>query len=81
MKKRIAILGSTGSIGRSALAVVDAHASQLDVVALAAGENATDLAEQVSRHRPAVVGVGSDTARAALLSLLDGPPPAIAVGA
>ena len=79
MKKRIAILGSTGSIGRSALAVVEAHAAQLDIVALAAGENATDLAEQVARHRPTVVGVGSDAARAALMPLLDGPSPAVAV--
>ena len=38
--KRIAILGSTGSIGQSALAVVDAHADRLRVVGLAAGENA-----------------------------------------
>jgi 1-deoxy-D-xylulose-5-phosphate reductoisomerase len=37
--KRIAILGSTGSIGRNALAVVDAHPDRLQVVGLAAGEN------------------------------------------
>ena len=35
--KRIAILGSTGSIGRSALAVVDAHPDRVRVIALAAG--------------------------------------------
>ena len=52
--KRIAILGSTGSIGRSALAVVDAHPDRLEVVALAAGENAALLAEQIARYRPAV---------------------------
>ena len=45
--KRIAILGSTGSIGQSALAVVDAHADRLRVVGLAAGENAERLAEQI----------------------------------
>jgi len=38
--KRIAILGSTGSIGQSALAVVDAHPDRLQVVGLAAGEKA-----------------------------------------
>ena len=37
--KRIAILGSTGSIGCSALRVVDAHPDRLMVTALAAGEN------------------------------------------
>ena len=47
MMKRIAILGSTGSIGQSALAVVDAHADRLRVVGLAAGENAERLAEQI----------------------------------
>ena len=58
--KRLAILGSTGSIGQSALAVVDAHADRLEVVALAAGENASLLAEQVARYRPRVAAVATD---------------------
>ena len=45
--KNVAILGSTGSIGQSALAVVAAHPDKLRVVALAAGQNAARLAEQV----------------------------------
>jgi 1-deoxy-D-xylulose-5-phosphate reductoisomerase len=67
--KRLAILGSTGSIGRSALAVVDAHPSRLKVVALAAGDNAELLAAQVHRYAPDVVamatGEGVDRLRAA----------------
>ena len=67
--KRLAILGSTGSIGRSALAVVDAHPTRLRVVALAAGDNAPLLAEQVRQYRPEVVamatGEGVDRLRAA----------------
>jgi 1-deoxy-D-xylulose-5-phosphate reductoisomerase len=67
--KRLAILGSTGSIGRSALAVVDAHPSRLKVVALAAGDNAPLLAEQVRHYQPEVVamatGEGVDRLRAA----------------
>jgi len=67
--KRLAILGSTGSIGRSALAVVDAHPSRLEVVALAAGENAALLADQVRRYRPEVAAMatseGADRLRAA----------------
>jgi 1-deoxy-D-xylulose-5-phosphate reductoisomerase len=47
--KSLAILGSTGSIGQSALAVVDAHPDKLRVAALAAGDNAALLAEQVAR--------------------------------
>jgi len=50
--KRIAILGSTGSIGRSALAVVDAHADRLQVIGLAAGENADLLTAQVAATVP-----------------------------
>ena len=57
--KNLAILGSTGSIGQSALAVVDAHADRLRIAALAAGDNATLLAEQVGRYRPAVVGMAT----------------------
>ena len=67
--KRVAILGSTGSIGRSALAVVDAHPTRLQVVSLAAGDNASLLAEQIARYRPEVVamatGEGIDRLRSA----------------
>ena len=57
--KRIAILGSTGSIGQSALAVVDAHADRLQVVGLAAGENADLFAAQIRKYRPQVVAMAS----------------------
>ena len=50
--KGVAILGSTGSIGQSALAVVDTHPDKLRVVALAAGGNADRLAEQVAKYKP-----------------------------
>jgi 1-deoxy-D-xylulose-5-phosphate reductoisomerase len=60
--KRIAILGSTGSIGRSALAVIDAHPNRLSVAALAAGENAELLAEQIAKYRPEVVAMASGSA-------------------
>ncbi len=59
MMKRIAILGSTGSIGRSALAVVDGHPDRLEVVGLAAGENADRLADQIARYRPRVVAMAT----------------------
>jgi 1-deoxy-D-xylulose-5-phosphate reductoisomerase len=60
--KRLAILGSTGSIGQSALAVVDAHPSRLAVVALAAGDNAELLADQVRRYRPRVAAMATSDA-------------------
>jgi 1-deoxy-D-xylulose-5-phosphate reductoisomerase len=78
---RLAILGSTGSIGRSALAVVDAHPDRLQVVVLAAGENAPLLAEQIARYRPRLVGIASEGGRQDLSQRLAGhPPPEIVVG-
>jgi 1-deoxy-D-xylulose-5-phosphate reductoisomerase len=60
--KRIAILGSTGSIGQSALSVVDAHADRLAVVGLAAGENVERLVEQAARYRPRIAAMASEAA-------------------
>jgi len=76
--KRVAILGSTGSIGRSALAVVDAHPTRLQVVALAAGDNASLLAEQVARYRPEVVAMASGEGIDRLRSACGADSPAIA---
>jgi 1-deoxy-D-xylulose-5-phosphate reductoisomerase len=49
---RVAILGSTGSIGRSALEVVARHPGRFEVVALAANRRVAQLEEQVARYRP-----------------------------
>ncbi len=57
MSIRLAILGSTGSIGRSTLEVVDAHPEKLSVVALAAGRNAELLRAQTERYRPSLVSL------------------------
>ena len=72
--KRIAILGSTGSIGCSALSVVAAHPERLEVVGLAAGRNVERFAEQVARVRPAVVALADDDALGRLQA--SGAPPA-----
>jgi 1-deoxy-D-xylulose-5-phosphate reductoisomerase len=55
--KRVAILGSTGSIGGSALSVVDQHPERLQVVGLAAGRRAGALADQIARYRPKVAAL------------------------
>ncbi|HYL67820.1 MAG TPA: 1-deoxy-D-xylulose-5-phosphate reductoisomerase [Candidatus Limnocylindria bacterium] len=60
LMKRISILGSTGSIGRQCLAVVEALPGRFEVVALAAGSNIALAAEQVARHRPKIVSVGTE---------------------
>ncbi|MBI1826117.1 MAG: 1-deoxy-D-xylulose-5-phosphate reductoisomerase [Planctomycetes bacterium] len=64
MKNRVMILGSTGSIGTSALDVLAHLGSDWEVVGLAAGSNAKKLAEQANRCRPeavALVEPGSET--------------------
>ncbi|MFO7785707.1 MAG: 1-deoxy-D-xylulose-5-phosphate reductoisomerase [Thermodesulfobacteriota bacterium] len=55
--KTIALLGSTGSIGRNALDLIAAHPDRYRVLALAAGQNIDLLAEQVERFSPEVVAV------------------------
>ena len=57
--KQISILGSTGSIGRQTLAVVEAMPERFAVVALAGGSNTEELARQVLRHHPELVSAGS----------------------
>lgn len=68
--KQIAILGSTGSIGRQTLAVVEAMAERFGVVALAAGNNAEELTQQVLRHRPELVSVATPEVAANLADRL-----------
>jgi 1-deoxy-D-xylulose-5-phosphate reductoisomerase len=55
--KRIAILGSTGSIGRNALRVVDALPGRFRVVGLAAHSNVDLLLRQAARYKPAMVSL------------------------
>jgi len=79
--KRLAILGSTGSIGQSTLAVVDAHPTRLSVVALAAGDNAERLAEQVERYRPEVVALATEDGGARFRPRVADPSPIVGIGA
>ena len=57
--KRLAVLGSTGSIGQQTLDVVRALPERFRVVGLAAGENIDLLAEQVAEFQPEVVSCSS----------------------
>jgi 1-deoxy-D-xylulose-5-phosphate reductoisomerase len=58
--KHIAILGSTGSIGQSALDVVRAHPDRLRIVGLAAGSNAERLRDQAIEFTPKVIAMTTD---------------------
>src|ERR1700728_1215082 len=58
--KRIAILGSTGSIGRSTLSVVESNPDRFEVVTLAAGSNAQLAFEQAVRWKPRVLSLAKE---------------------
>ncbi len=61
--KRLSILGSTGSIGRQTISVVESFPEQFKVLALAAGGNIDELVSQIERHQPELVSV-ADARRA-----------------
>jgi 1-deoxy-D-xylulose-5-phosphate reductoisomerase len=58
--KRISILGSTGSIGRSTLSVVESYPDRFQIVALAAGRNVDAAFEQAQRWRPRLISVAAE---------------------
>ena len=58
--RRIAILGSTGSIGHSTLDIVDAYPERFAVVTLAAGKNLDTAYEQARRWRPRLISLASE---------------------
>ncbi len=57
MKKKIAILGSTGSIGTQALEVIDKISDEIEIIALSAGNNIDLISEQIEKYSPKVVSV------------------------
>ncbi|NLF46093.1 MAG: 1-deoxy-D-xylulose-5-phosphate reductoisomerase [Syntrophomonadaceae bacterium] len=61
-KIKVVILGSTGSIGRQALEVIDLHADKFQVTGLAARDEWEELLEQIDRYRPAAAAVNDGEA-------------------
>jgi len=68
--KRIAILGSTGSIGRSTLSVAESYPDRFQIVTLAAGTNLEAAFEQARRWRPRVISMASEADAGALRTRL-----------
>jgi 1-deoxy-D-xylulose-5-phosphate reductoisomerase len=68
--KRVAILGSTGSIGRSTLRVIESYPQRFQVVALAAGSNLAMAREQARRWKPRLLSVASAADRPRLRAQL-----------
>jgi len=79
--KRLAILGSTGSVGEQTLSVVASFPDRFRVTALAAGRNVEKLASQARCFDPDVVSVGDAEGAAKLRTLLPGNRPTIVHGA
>lgn len=68
MAKKIAILGSTGSIGTQTLDVAAAHPDEIEVTALAAGTNVQELIKQIEKFRPSLVSVATASLAAEIKS-------------
>ena len=64
---KIALLGSTGSIGRQVLKVVDRYPERFSIVSLACGSNAELFAEQINKYKPRIACL-ADAERASLIS-------------
>lgn len=71
MKKKIAILGSTGSIGTQALDVIATNSDIFEVEVLTAQSNADLLIEQAVRFKPNVVVIGEETLYDKVNAVLD----------
>jgi len=72
MPQGIAILGSTGSIGRNALRVLEALGPEYQVVGLSAHRNVELLAQQTRRYQPQLAAVTSRDSVARFRALMDG---------
>jgi 1-deoxy-D-xylulose-5-phosphate reductoisomerase len=78
--KSIALLGSTGSVGRSTLDLVSRWDGRFRVAALGAGRNVELLEEQVRRFQPSLVSMSTEEGARELRRRLGGPSPEIVVG-
>jgi 1-deoxy-D-xylulose-5-phosphate reductoisomerase len=70
MTRNIAILGSTGSVGRNALRVIDGLGPEYEIAALSAHSNVQLLAEQTKRYKPKLVAVTNSNSVAAFRELI-----------
>jgi 1-deoxy-D-xylulose-5-phosphate reductoisomerase len=80
MTKRLSILGSTGSIGRTCLAIAARQPEHFPVVALAAGNQWQLLVEQIRQFRPALVSVAAESSAEAIRRALGDECPQLLVG-
>ncbi|TET82254.1 1-deoxy-D-xylulose-5-phosphate reductoisomerase [candidate division TA06 bacterium] len=70
--KRVAVLGSTGSIGRSALQVLENLAPEFVVFAISGKDELDLLSEQAGKHKPALVSIGDESLKGELARRVPG---------
>lgn len=78
--KKLAILGSTGSIGVSTLDIVASHPDKFEIIALTAGNNLDLLKSQIERFSPQLVSVVTEESAKRLNKMLTGKKPEIVHG-
>lgn len=71
-RKRVVVLGATGSVGRTALAVISEHPDQFSVEALVAGQDVEALAQLARAYRPKMVAIADEAGALALKTALSG---------
>jgi 1-deoxy-D-xylulose-5-phosphate reductoisomerase len=79
--KQLAILGSTGSIGRQALEVIDEHKDKFEVYALTANDNAELLIKQAVKYMPDTVVIANESKYPEVKEALEGLPVKVWAGA
>lgn len=81
MAIRIALLGSTGSVGRQALDVIERSPDQFEIICLAAGSNIDLLEQQIRKHRPRLVVAKDDVSPTVGTEVLPSSPDALSSAA
>lgn len=71
MKKKVAILGSTGSIGKQTLEVLDFFSDQYEIFAISGNKNLETLNEQIQKYKPAKIGIFDEGINLELVDIQD----------
>jgi 1-deoxy-D-xylulose-5-phosphate reductoisomerase len=80
MRKKIAILGSTGSIGSQALQVIQEHPEEYELLIITANNNAERLIQQAKKHHPKTVVIGNEAKYDQLVTALKDLPIEVTAG-
>ena len=79
-KRRITILGSTGSIGTQGLEVIEKNKDKFEVIGLSAGKNVELLAKQINQFSPKIVAIADEESATQLSKLIDSSKVEILIG-